>query len=185
MCMDKGLLTGAVFVDLRKAFDTVDHARVLSMLPAYGIIERELNWFESYLFNRKHFVVFDGIKSKEESVTCGVPQGSILGPLLFSLLINYINLQLNNSSIILYADDTVIFTSDKNSNHIAEKLNDDIKNLGSFFVKNNLVLNLKESKTEFLLFGSYQKLAKTDTIEINMTGKKTVESEIRIHLIKT
>ena len=177
MWMDKGLLTGAVFVDLRKAFDTVDHARLLSKLPAYGITGRELHWFESYLFNRKHFVVFDGVKSEEESVTCGVPQGSILGPLLFSILINDIDSQLKKSNIILYADDTVIFTSDKNSKEVAEKLNDDLQNLGSFFVENNLVVNLKKSKTEFVLFGSHQKLAKTDAIEINMIGQKIVESD--------
>ena len=128
MWMDKGLLTGAMFIDLRKAFDTVDHARLLLKLPAYGItgIRNNLHWFESYLFNRRHLVVFDGVKSAEESVTCGVPQGSILGPLLFSFLINGIDLQLKKSNIILYADDTVIFTSDKNSKEVAEKLNDDL-----------------------------------------------------------
>ena len=75
MWMDKGLLTGAVFIDLWKAFDTVDHAQLLSKLPAYKITGRELHWLESYLFYQKHFFVFDGVKSEEESVTCGVPQG--------------------------------------------------------------------------------------------------------------
>ena len=177
ICMDKGLLTGAVFIDLKKAFDTVDHARLLSKLPAYGIIGTELHWFESYLFNRKHFVVLDGVKSEEESVICGVPQGSILGPLLFSLLINDIDLQLKKSNIILYADDNVIFTSDKNSKEVAEKLNDDLKYLNDFFVENKMVVNLKKSKTEFVLFGSHQKLAKADEIEINMNNQKIVESD--------
>ena len=113
MNIDNGYLTGAVFIDLHKAFDTVDHTRLLSKLPAYDIIGRELRWFESYLFNRKHFVAFDNIKSDVESIVCGVPQGSILGPILFRLLINDIGLQLEKCSVTLYADDTVIFTSGK------------------------------------------------------------------------
>ena len=113
MSIDKGYLTGAIFIDLRKAFDTVDHATLLSNLPAYGINGRELRWIESYLFNRKHFVVFDRISSDVESTAYGVPQGSILGPILFSLLINDIGLQLEKCSVMLYADDTVIFTAGK------------------------------------------------------------------------
>ena len=134
MNIDKGYLTGAVFIDLRKAFDTVDHARLLSKLPAYGIIGRELRWFESYLFNRKRFVVFDNIRSDVESIVCGVPQGSILGPILFSLLINDIGLQLEKCSVILHADDTVIFPPGKNSAVVAEKLNHDLTTLGNFSV---------------------------------------------------
>ena len=85
-------MTGAVFVDLRKAFDAVDHARLLSKLSIYahGIKSKELNWFESYLFDRKHFVTCNSVQSKVQSVSCGVPQGSILGPLLFVVLINNI-----------------------------------------------------------------------------------------------
>ena len=87
MNIDKGYLTGAVFIDLRKAFDTADHARPLSKPAVYGIIGKELRSLDSYLFNRKHFVV----KSVVKSIVCGVPQGSILGPILFSLLINDID----------------------------------------------------------------------------------------------
>ena len=116
--MDRGLLTGAVFVDLRKAYDTVDHARVLSKLPLYGINGEELKWLESYLFDRKQYVYFDGVKSATQSVSCGVPQGSILGPLLFTLLINDIDLQLNHCEIILYADDAVVYCADKSCENI-------------------------------------------------------------------
>ena len=87
-------------MDLRKAYDTVDHSRVLSKLPLYGINHEELKWFESYLFDRKQFVQFDGVKSATKSVSCGVPEGSILGPILFTLQINDIDLQLNHCEII-------------------------------------------------------------------------------------
>ena len=109
---------------------------------------------QSYLFNRKYFVVFDRIRSDVKSIVCGVPQGSILGPILFSLPINDIGLQLEKCSVILYADDTVIFASGKNSAVVAEKLNHDLATLGNFFNDNSLVVNFKQSKTEFLLFGS-------------------------------
>ena len=99
------------------------------------------------------------------------------------------NLQLKRNNIILYADDTVIFTSDKNSKEVAKKLNDDLKYLGSFFVENNLIVNLKTSKTELVLFGSHQKLAKADRIEITMNSQKIVESvntnTLGYNLIKT
>ena len=111
--MDNGEYTGAVFVDLRKAFDTVDHGRLLSKLPMYGIKRRELSWFESYLFDRKQLVSMENSSSERKSVLCDVPQESTLGPLLFVLWINYSDLQLKHCSILLYADDTVIFTVDK------------------------------------------------------------------------
>ena len=114
MCMDKVLLTGAIFIDSRRAFYRLDHAQLLSKQPVQEIIE----WFESYLVNQKHFAIFDDVKSEVASVTCGVPLDSILGPLLFSLLINHIDLHLKTSNIILNAYDTVIFTSNKSSEEI-------------------------------------------------------------------
>ena len=118
--MDKGLMTGAVFVDLRKAFDTVDHARLLSKLTIYGIRNEELLWFEDYLF-RTQFVAFDGIESLVQPISRGVPQGLILGPLLFVLLINDIDIHLKYCEIILYADDTVIYYADKTSKKKSKK----------------------------------------------------------------
>ena len=81
MQVDKGLLVGAAFIDLSKAFDTISHAKILDKLPSYGIIGRELDWMTEYLFSRQQFVQIDNYTSKP----CynGVPQGSILGPLLF------------------------------------------------------------------------------------------------------
>ena len=104
-------MTGVVFVDLRKTFDMVDHARLLSKLSIYGIRNKELNWFESYLFDRTDIVLFDDVMSDTRSVYCSVPQGSVLGPLLFLLLKNDVELHLKYSQIILYADDAVIYYS--------------------------------------------------------------------------
>ena len=86
--MDKGLLTGNVFIDLKKAFDTVDHSTLLRKLCYYGIQGKSLSWFESYLANRRQQCYVNGVLSNEGHVNCGVPQGSILGPLLFLIYVN-------------------------------------------------------------------------------------------------
>ncbi len=180
--MDKGLMTGAVFVDLRKAFDTVDHARLLSKLTIYGIRNEELLWFEDYLFNRTQFVAFDGIESLVQPISRGVPQGLILGPLLFVLLINDIDIHLKYCEIILYADDTVIYYADKTCEKIEEKPNHDMAQISNWFVQNNLVMNLKRSKTECVLYGTHHKTSKSRPMEIKVGGTKVVQSQVYEYL---
>ena len=106
--MDQGLLTGAVLIDLRKPFDTVDHQTLNNKLQSYGIMGTELSWFADYLRNRKQMVGFGSELSDPCPITFGVPQGSILGPFLFILLVNDLPLTTNHCSILMYADDTVL-----------------------------------------------------------------------------
>ena len=106
--VDKGKLVGAVFVDLSKAFDTVSHAMLLDKLPLYGVQGKELEWFKDYLFFRKAKVACNSCFSKEHALLTGVPQGSILGPLLFLILFNDVVDVIEHSSIMKYADDTVL-----------------------------------------------------------------------------
>ena len=94
-------------MDLSKAFDTIDHLILLDKLSCYGVRGVALNWFKSYLMGRKQCVVVDGVKSNFQEMTCGVPQGSVLGPLLFLIYVNDI---INSSDILqfsLFADDTL------------------------------------------------------------------------------
>ena len=80
--MDKSRFTGAVYLDLRRAFDTVDHACLLNKLSHYGIKKNEYLWIQDYLFNRSQYVYYNQVESDKEHISYGVPQGSILGPLL-------------------------------------------------------------------------------------------------------
>ena len=144
--MDRGEYTGAIYVDLKKAFDTVNHATILSKLPVYGINDKELSWFIDYLFNRKHFVEFNTTRSKYQDITCGVPQGSILGPLLFLLLMNDIEHVITSCEVLLYADDMVIFFASKNVSLIESTLTKHLQQISDWLIKNQLIIYLKAGK---------------------------------------
>ena len=175
-------MTGAVFIDLRKAFDTVDHARLLSKLPIYGIKNKELCWFESYLFGRKQIVSYDGALSEIQAISCGVPQGSILGPLLFTLLINDIDKNLRKCEMTLYADDSVLYVGGKTCDVIEEKLNSDLEQIANWFVQNNLVVNRKKIKTECVLYGTHQRTSGFKPMEVKINQTKITESDVYEYL---
>jgi hypothetical protein len=150
--VDKNEFAIAIFVDLAKAFDTIDYNIMLQKLSYYGIRGIALDLFESYLSNRKQFLYSSGLSSPMINVTHGVPQGSILGPLLFNIYINDI---VNCSSIlrlILFADDTTLINSDKNFDTLIKVTNDELAKLSIWFKVNKLSVNV--SKTNFILFGS-------------------------------
>ena len=111
LAIDQGKLTGAVFIDLQKAFDTVEHSVLLSKLPFFGVTGNELKWIKNYLTGRFQYVHYDNVKSEPQLIKSGVPRGSILGPLLFLTQINDVIKIVDGCSIQMYADDTVIYTS--------------------------------------------------------------------------
>ena len=119
--MEKGEITGAIFIDLSKAFDSLRHAQIIECLPSYGIYSLEKELITNYLFNRKQIVSYDRTLSLTHPVLCGVQHGSVLGPLLFLLAFNNIGEVLKNSKILLYAGDTVIYTCAKTKEEFWEK----------------------------------------------------------------
>ena len=155
---DNGKATGAVFIDLSKAFDTISHSVLLSKLSRYGVYDMELLWFTDYLFLRKQIVQFNGVLSKPNPINTGVPQGSILGPLLFLIFFNNVHSPLRHCKIITYADDTVICTSSSDIDVIQSNLSQDLENLSNWFRDNELIFNLKKGKSEVMLFGTGKRL---------------------------
>ena len=114
--LDKGRVTSAFFLDLAKAFDTVDHTILLSKLSIYGVDERSVLWFKSYLSDRQQICLVNQHQSSPRQIICGVPQGSILGPLLFLIYINDLPNCLSYSTPRMYADDTNLSTCHENFN---------------------------------------------------------------------
>ena len=138
----------ALFMDLSKAFDTIDHDILLYKLNNYGIRGIVLSWLKSYLSNRQQFVSINNVESSRLNIKCGVPQGSILGPLLFLIYINDI---VNSSTVldfVLFADDTNIVSSHTNLNELIGTINAELTKVSSWFKCNKLSLNI--SKTHFM-----------------------------------
>ena len=167
--MDKSQSTIGVFIDQKKkAFDTVDHNILLSKLQCYGLRGLALEWIKSDLSNRRQYVCYNNINSEFKEIKCGVPQGSVLGPLLCIL---YINDMCNVSKllhIILFADDAKIVYSASNIDDITNVVNNELKQLGLWFRANKLSLNL--NKTNFIMFNN----KKTTYIALNGTNIEQV-----------
>jgi len=148
--LDKGEFAAAIFLDFSKAFDTVNHNILLDKLNHYGIRGVANLWVKSYLENRKQFCTFDGTKSNQTTVLTGVPQGSILGPLLFLLYINDLGNIFKNLNPIFFADDSNLITSGKSIAELEQSINQETPLLTEWLHTNRLSLNLK--KTHIMLF---------------------------------
>lgn len=168
--IDNSLLNGVIFLDLKKAFNTMDHAILLGKLKLYGVSSQSLNWFQSYLSDRKQQTFIDGAQSDFCNITCGIPQGSILSPLLFTIYINDLPSCDLFSKPRLYADDTTLTTSAEDPWVLEYKMNYDMNLIQSWLSTNKLTLNVK--KTKYMLIGSQFKLSQINSdfiIKVNNT----------------
>ena len=156
--MAKGSVTALTLLDLSATFDTIDHIILLDRLNVYyGLSELALGWFKSYLSGRTHSVKVGSTLSHPAALHYGVPQGSVLGPILFSLYTNPIGSIIHSHSSInyhFYADDAQLYItlSPENFSHSIKKLKNCLNNIQNFMFANKLKLN--PDKTEFILIGS-------------------------------
>ncbi len=165
--------TLSIFLDLRKAFDTCDINILIRKLNHYGFRGTPLKWFKNYLTGRKQYVEIEGFKSNEKVITHGVPQGSVLGPILFLLYINDFP-QATDLYSSLFADDTMLTKSMSNVDNLNDIANNELIKVSNWFKANKLSLNI--SKTKFMIF-RHEKMPKVnnfklfiDNIEIERIG---------------
>ena len=133
-------------LDLSAAFDVLDHKLLLNKLSCYGFEAAAVEWIQSYLSDRKYTVFFNGSYSGLMPVSCGVPQGSSLGPLLFSIFLNDLPLMLNHATVAMYADDSTIYSSSETASELERVLNNELKVTERWMRLNKLVLNKEKTK---------------------------------------
>ena len=170
LSMNKHEFSVASFIDLRKAFDTINHEILLSKLPSFGMNYHIVRWIENYLTNRKQKCTVYGRTSREGMIRCGIPQGSILGPLLFLLYINDIDNDLIHSSVLLYADDTVLYSNHKDESVAHTWISEDLTQLTHWFKMNQLTVNIE--KTKMMIFGTRNMVKKCRALDVHISGSK-------------
>lgn len=155
-----------MFLDFRRAFETIDRYTLLKKMERLGMRDLVLSWFSSYLLNRKQKVRFKNGVSDLINTTYGVPQGTVLGPLLFLLYINDIVNVINGSKIELFADDTMLYVTGNDLSHMKRTINSDLNQIFEWLCANKLSINTTKSK--FCIFGKKQKLDRVNIKDINI-----------------
>ena len=163
-----------VFLDFAKAFDTVNHQILIEKLNYYGVKNKALDWFKSYLTNRTQLTLVGDKLSDIGYIQHGVPQGSVLGPLLFLLYINDITKSSNVLKFFLFADDTAVYISDKNNPETEAKLNNELSKVSDWLAANKLSLNI--SKSNFMHFHSGN--SKKPSLDIKIDGTHVEEKTV-------
>ena len=176
--LDNNKYAIGVFVDFQKAFDTVDHNILIKKLERFGISGNCNKWFQSYLTNRKQFVSILGYKSNQRTIFHGVPQGSVLGPLLFLLFINDLHRVIKFSTVFHFADDTNLLLIGDSPSKIQKQMNCDLRWLYRWLIANSISLNA--AKTELIIFKKPK--MKTYNLKIKLNGTKLYPSNYTRYL---
>ena len=162
--MDNFHISTSILIDLSKAFDTLDHDIMLSKLRYYCVSGTELKNFAEYLLERFQYVDYSGICSKKLPITRGVPQGSVLGPLLFLIYINDLPTVSGIFNILMYADDTTLFCNFDNIRN-ENTINNEINNIYKWLCSNKLFLNV--SKTKYMCFHTSNRIVIYPKLKMN------------------
>jgi hypothetical protein len=178
-------LVGCVTLDFKKAFDVLSHEIILKKLELYGCDKLVLSWFTSYLSHRSQSVHVNGKESKAASIVHGVPQGSILGPLLFILFINDIVFEVKYSKLFIYADDTSLSCSDSDINNLRIKLDHDLLKINAWCVNNRIVINSLKSKSMLICSPQKRFTLSNDNLNVAINGEnlENVDSQKVLGLI--
>ena len=172
--IDKKEVTAVVLLDMSKAFDGLDHKILMLKLQDVGMSPGALNWFSSYLSNRQQVVRINSALSGKLTVHSGVPQGSILGPILFSIYVNDLPTIPQHCSSKVFVDDNKLYTSFpvQQCELAVTKVNEDLRKIRDWSFDNRLLLNA--SKTKLILFGSRQMIAKIPDFRLTLFGKELI-----------
>jgi len=177
--IDQGKLVGAIFLDFSAAFDLVDHNCLLSKLACYGFDESTTKWMASYLTGREQCVHINGTNSSFKELPCGVPQGSCLGPLLFTIYTNDLPLAITQATADMYADDTSAYICAPSIETISHNLQTEVNNICSWVRVNRLFLNT--SKTKCIVLGSKPKMSAKPKLTLTANGKVIEQvSEVKL-----
>ena len=175
--VEKNEITIGIFLDLSKAFDTIDHTILLHKLEHYGFRGIVLDWFKSYLTNRTQYVFYNDCNSSIKEIICGVPQGSILGPLLFILYVNDITYTSNVLDFILFADDTTITYSHKDINSNIGIVNNELSEVSNWFKANKLSVNA--TKTNYMILGTPHMTSSKVSDDLNVVLNETILERVK------
>ena len=185
--LDKNKVACSVFVDFQKAFDTVNHEILINKLSHYGINDNINRWFRSYLTDRKQFVSILGFNSSSSTLRHGVPQGSVLGPLLFLIYINDLHKAIKFSTTYHFADDTNLLRIDNSYKDIQSTINRDLEGLYKWLLANKISLNV--AKTELIFFKKPLSPPPPVSLKIKLNGTKLFPTSsvkyLGIHLDST